>query len=99
LAGAAHVLRALANLPLAIGTVAVPIWVSWVVFPLAGLAAGWLMRHGLEPEAHGPPLPPWERLGGCHPATLVRESQDTARPYCSILASYHFVSEDDEAEP
>ena len=43
-----HLMRALANIPVTIGTVAIPMWVSWVIFPLAGGLAGWLMRLALE---------------------------------------------------
>ena len=42
-----HGLRAMAHIPVTIGTVAVQIWVSWVVFPVAGFIAGWLMRIAL----------------------------------------------------
>ncbi len=43
LAGGVHLVRAVTGLPLAVGGTAIPLWVSWVVFPLAGLTSAWLI--------------------------------------------------------
>lgn len=99
LATVVHLMRALANIPLIVGPVHVAVWISWVIFPLTGLAAVWLMRHALEFEERLPP-PPWERLGGCHPKSAAKEAefQHAGQPYCGVYVGYHAVGEDDEEE-
>lgn len=39
-----HLLRTMTGLPVTIGTVAIPLWVSWVIVPIAGGASLWLLR-------------------------------------------------------
>ena len=40
----AHLLRTMTGLPLIVGSVDVPLWVSWVIVPVAGGASLWLVR-------------------------------------------------------
>ena len=42
-----HLMRTLTNVSVVVGSLSIPRWLSWAVFPLAGLAAGWLMRRAL----------------------------------------------------
>ena len=37
-----HLLRTLTGLPVQAGTTMVPLWVSWVVCPVTGIASLWL---------------------------------------------------------
>ena len=39
-----HLLRTLTGLPVVIGALAVPVWVSWVVVPTAGGVSLWLVQ-------------------------------------------------------
>ena len=39
-----HLLRTMTGLPVMIGTVAIPLWVSWVIVPVAGVLSLWLVR-------------------------------------------------------
>lgn len=39
-----HLLRTMTGVPVTIGAVEVPLWVSWVVVPVAGGASLWLVR-------------------------------------------------------
>jgi len=41
-----HLLRVMVGLPVRFGTWQVPMEVSWIVFPLAGLVSLWLVRKG-----------------------------------------------------
>ena len=41
-----HLLRAMTGMPVTIGPVAVPLWVSWVIVPLAGGLSLELVRKG-----------------------------------------------------
>ena len=99
-----HLGRAFSQALAAIGSVTIPEWVSWVVFPSAGLAAVWLMRPALEEraEAQTPALPPWERLGGCHPKVAAKEPAAQAHEElvaCGVYVStYPFVDEADDEE-
>lgn len=40
----AHVVRALVSIPVQLGTVAVPVWVSWVGAVIAGALCVWAFR-------------------------------------------------------
>ena len=93
-----HLVRTFGQVPVTIGTARIPIWVSWVIVPLAGAAAGWLMRTALEATEPPAPLPPWERLGGCHPKTVAHEERvGVASLSCGVYVStYPFVDEEDE---
>ena len=80
-----HLMRALANIPVTIGTVTIPIWVSWMVCPVAGLISGWLMRIALERKQRLPPLPPTTTLGGLHPKSMgTEEPQHAGQTHCGI---------------
>jgi len=50
LAAFVHLIRAIIGLPLTVGTVSVPVWLSWIVASLAGLASGWLMQRALTAD-------------------------------------------------
>ncbi len=90
-----HLMRALANLPVSIGTLAIPIWVSWVVFPLAGVLSGWLMRLALERKEPIPPRPPTMTPGGLHPKSMGKEEpQHVGQTYCGIQAGAADLSDD-----
>ena len=39
-----HLLRTMTGLPVTIGSVLIPLWVSWVIVPVAGVASLWLVR-------------------------------------------------------
>jgi hypothetical protein len=73
-----HLLRALANMPVTIGTVAIPMWVSWVVFPVAGFISGWLMRIALERKEQRPFQQPPIAPGGLHPKSAGKEEPQHA---------------------
>lgn len=78
-AACVHVLRTLANVPVVIGTMAIPIWVGWVVFPLAGFVSGWLMRIALKRRSEPIPLRPSAIVpGGLHPKSMSREELEPA---------------------
>ena len=95
-----HLMRALSGVSVAIGRVSIPLSVSWVVFPITGFMAGWLMRKALEAKEPMPHRPPWMALGGLHPKSLGKpeEPQHAGHTYCGILTGYHMVGEDDEEE-
>ena len=103
MAALGHLARAFGHAPVTIGAVRIPVWVSWVVVPLAGGAAGWLMRTALEVR-HEVSLPPWERIGGCHPKAAAKEEPvqveklaHAGHAYCGVYVStYPFVDEGDE---
>lgn len=80
-----HLVRALANMPVTIGTVSIPTWVSWMVFPVAAYIAGWLMNLVFEKSEQTRPQPPTTAFGGLHPkATGKEEPQEVG--YCGIQA-------------
>lgn len=94
-----HLMRGLANIPVTIGTTAIPIWVSWVVFPVTGFMAGWLMRIALARKQQLPPQSPRLASGGSYPESLGKEEpRHASQAYCGIQAGYHTVGEDDEPE-
>ncbi len=68
-----HVVRAVANMPVTIGTVAIPMWVSWVMFPLAGFIAGGFMNLAVKKKDQVLPQPPTRRGGGFHPQSAPKE--------------------------
>jgi hypothetical protein len=39
-----HLVRAMTGVPVTIGSVAIPLWLSWVVVPVAGVVSLWLVR-------------------------------------------------------
>lgn len=100
LAAFAHMLRALAGVTLSVGTVSIPVWVSWVVFPAAGIASMWLMRRSLEAlPIEVVPLPRAQRGQlPVQPPVVPTPERDGGEGYCGASVGYHFVSEDDEAE-
>lgn len=90
-----HLMRALANLSVTIGTVAIPMWVSWAVFPIAGFIAGWLTRIALERKPQTPPRPPPMASGGLHPKSAGKEElQHAGQTYCGIQAGASDLSDD-----
>lgn len=94
-----HLVRSLANIPVTIGTVAIPAWISWVIFPMAGLIAGWLMCLALKQKEQMPSRPPTLAAGGLHPKSSGKEAlQHAGQTYCGIQAGDHAVGEDDEPE-
>ena len=40
----AHLLRTMTGLSVTIGSVAIPLWVSWIIVPVTGLISLWLIR-------------------------------------------------------
>ena len=82
-----HLMRALANLSVTIGTLTIPMWVSWVVFPVAGFLSGWLMRIALERKQ---PISPWPLTmarGGFHLKSVGEEEpQHAGQTYGGIQA-------------
>ena len=86
LAAFVHLLRALANVPVAIGMVAIPRWVSWVVVPVAGLMSGWLMRIALKRrEQVSSHRPPTMAAGDLHLKSMGKEEpRHAGQTYCEI---------------
>jgi len=39
-----HLIRTMTGLPVTIGSVAIPLWLSWVIVPVAGFLSLWLVR-------------------------------------------------------
>jgi len=95
-----HLFRALGGFPVTIGVVHVPVWVSWMVFPVTGFVSAWLIRRSLDmSEPHVPPPPPWNRLGGLHPRSIASEELSRMEhAYCRIAVGYDFVDEDASEE-
>lgn len=90
-----HLMRVLANLPITIGTVAIPMWVSWMVCPVAGVVSGWLMRIALEGKPRLPPRPFMMPLGGLHPKSAEKKDpQPAGQTYCGIQAGAADLSDD-----
>ena len=94
---AAHLLRALTGVQVVIGTIRIPVWVSWIVFPVAGFFSGWLMRLALEGQEAVSSKSAAE-AGGC----LQNETNESSEPHvcqerCGVLVGHHLVGEDDEA--
>ena len=40
-----HLLRVMTGIGVMVGATVVPLWVSWVIFPVAGGASLWLIRN------------------------------------------------------
>mgnify|MGYP001578549838 CR=1 FL=1 len=99
LVSASHLIRSLGGIPVTIGTVSIPLWLSWVVFPIAGAVSGWLMSMALRGGWYAS-SPSWrEALGAPHPeASEPPEARSPGQPYCGVHAGYHTVGEDDEEE-
>lgn len=93
-----HLLRSVLGLSVLIGTVAIPLWVSWVVFPLASGGSLWLARRARRARVQ-----PAYRvsgawgLGGCRPMSSEEEDYGRARTgfYRGIQASVRDVDEED----
>ena len=60
--------------PLMDDAAAVPWWVSWMAASASAEASAWLTKRAQAAVARRPVehVPPWERLGGCHPCTCRR---------------------------
>ena len=95
-----HLLRVLGDIPVTIGAIAIPIWVNWAIFLLAGLGSAWLMGWALEAEEPAPqPRPPWMALGGYHPTVLAKaDHRENGEAYCGITVGYAFVDEEREGD-
>ncbi len=78
LAAGVHLVRTLAHIPVTIGTVAIPMWVSWVVCPIAGVLSAWLARIALEKQQPTPPRPPTMALGDFHPKAAGKDEPQHA---------------------
>ena len=95
-----HLMRALSGASVVIGTISIPLWVSWTVVPLAGCISGWLMRLALEEDKPMCPRPPASASGEPRPTAKQTEeaSQPAEQPYCGIQAGAHAADDDDEQD-
>ena len=103
LAALAHLLRAVSRVPVVVGSLSIPLWVSWLIAPLAGFASSGLVRRALEKQAGVFAQPPLPCLGGCHPKSMehVRttpEREPGVRAYGGLSVSHDAIGEDDEAQ-
>ena len=57
--------------PLMDDAASAPWWVSWMAASASAEASAWLTKRAQRAAIDRPVvhLPPWERLGGCHPCT------------------------------
>ncbi len=89
-----HVVRVVGHLSVVVGAVNLPMWISWVLFPLAGLAAGWLLARALANNNQ----PTSQHTEGSRQLKVSEPATPPAggQPYCRIGTGYHTVWEDDE---
>ena len=92
----AHLLRAVMGVPVTVGTIALPLWISWVIFPLAGMGSLWFARRARGVGAR--PVPRAPRTGGggcCHPTSSTTHAPTHVGSSCGIQASGRDVDEED----
>jgi hypothetical protein len=89
-----HLIRALAGFPVTVGMVAIPLWVSWVVGPVAGVMSGWLMWIAVERKPQTPPWPPPMASGGFPQSVDKEEPRHAGQTYCGIQAGASDLGDD-----
>jgi hypothetical protein len=78
--GLAQGLWAVTGSPCAMGRVRLSLWLSWLAALAAAEASVWLMKRSQAVKRPVEPLPPWERLGGCHPCTASSRPESPPEP-------------------
>ena len=78
--GFAQGLWAVTGSPSVMGRARLWLWMSWLAAVAAAEASVWLMKRSQAVKRPAEPLPPWERLGGCHPCTRTESARPASSP-------------------